>query len=190
MDLQQVFTAYFDSWQAFPIPVFILHLFISLIIWRGYTNARIYFGTKSYVKKTNKLRRKKFSGLMLNEFTEKRRKKRTNTYKNLRSKAKSRVEKYFQYKEDELPGITNYSYSKLFKRNKSKLFIIVSDGHKKIMKIQLKKATKQFIELVNTYECLDEFVQYLHNLPDAIMNQQDYDIYINDHDVSIGYEVK
>ena len=43
---------------------------------------------------------------------------------------------------------------------------------------------------MDTYECLDEFIQYLHNLPEAILNREDYDIYINDHDVSIGYKIK
>ena len=34
---------------------------------------------------------------------------------------------------------------------------------------------------MDTYECLDEFIQYLHNLPEAILNREDYDIYIIDH---------
>ena len=116
--------------------------------------------------------------------------KNTNTYKKLKRSAKTKVEKYFKYKEDELPGVANYAYGKMLKRSKDKLIIFVSNGKKKVAKIKMKKATKQFIEITNKYECLDEFIQFLHNLPEAILEQQDYDIYISDHDVSIGYQVK
>ena len=174
-----------------PLPVAIVAAVVILIIlWRMFQNVRIYLGAKGYVRKTKKLRRKKFNGLNLVEFSAKRRKKNTNSYKKLKRKSKTRVEKYFQYKEDELPGVTNYSNGKMFKRNKAKLTIFVSNGKKKVMKIKMKKATKRFIELTNKYECLDELVEFLHNLPDAILEHQEYDVYVNEHDISIGYQVK
>lgn len=185
-----VLNLYIDSWINNLLITAFAHLFIILLIRKLYKNALVYFGTKKYVTNANKQRRDKFNGVQLNEFTQKRRKRKTNTYKHLRSKAKVKVESYFRYKEDELPGVTNYSYSKLFKRNKDQIMIFVSNGKKKVMKIHMKKAHKKFIELVNQYECLDEFVIYLHNLPEAILNHEDYDIYLNDTDISIGYEVK
>lgn len=54
----------------------------------------------------------------------------------------------------------------------------------------MKKALKQFIEITNKYECLDEFILYLHHLPDAMIKRERYDIYINDFDITIGYDVK
>jgi len=190
MDFQALIDMYLDSWTAYLIPMAVGHLIGLLVVWRMFNTMRIYFGAKGFVRKASKQRRKKFNGLLLNEFTEKKRKKNTNTYKKLKRRSKNKVEKYFKYKIEELPGITNYSYGKMFKRNKHKLTIFVSNGKKKIMKIHMKKAYKKFIDLTNKYECLDEFVQYLHNLPEAIMNQQEYDIYISDHDVSIGYLIK
>jgi hypothetical protein len=161
-----------------------------LLIWRLFNTVRIYSGAKSYVKKTNKLRRKKYNGPDLLNFIEKKRKKGTNTYKNLRNRAKVRVEDFFQYKESELPGITNYSHGGMFKRSNKKITIFVSNGKKKISTIRMKKASKQFMDLANKYNCLNELIQYLHNLPEAILNQQEYDIYVNEFDVSIGYEIK
>ena len=190
MDFIALLKAYVDEWINNLFVMAFIHLFVILLIRRLYKNASIYMGTKKYVTKSNKLRRDKYNGVLLNEYTAKRRKRKTNTYKQLRAKARLKVEGYFKYKEEELPGITNYSYGKLLKRNKQNIIIFISNGKKKIKKIYMKKAFKQFVELVNEYECLDEFVLFLHNLPDAIINRQDYDIYINDSEVSIGYEIK
>ena len=175
MDITLLLSEYVDSWKEYLIPMIFIHFFIILLLWRMFINARIYLGTKKYVAKTNKLRRKKYNGLLLNDYTKKKRKRKTNTFKGLRTKAKSKVEAYLKYKEEELIGITNYSYGKLLKRNKENLCIYVSNGKKKIQKIYLKKSLKQFIDLMDTYECLDEFIQYLHNLPEAILNREDYD---------------
>ena len=179
-----------EQFQTNPIPVIIIGFILIVVIWRAFRTASIYLGAKGFVKKSNKLRRKKYSGVLLNEFTEKKRARNTNSYKKLRRRAKNKVEAYFKYKEDELPGITNYANSKMLKRNRKKLIIFVSNGRKKIKRIQMKKAFKNFVELTNKYDCLDEFVLYLHNLPEAILNHQDYDIYIEEHDISIGYEIK
>ena len=190
MDFTAIFNNLKDLWTEYPVQLAVGVFIIVLIIWRIFNTIRIYFGAKSYVKKTNKLRRKKFNGVSLVSNIKKKRKKNTNTYKQLRMSGRSKVEKFFQYKEDELPGITNFSYSKMFKRNKNKIIIFVSDGRKKVMKIHMKKARKSFITLTNKYECLDEFIVFLHNLPEAIIAQQEYDIYITEKDVSIGYEIK
>lgn len=189
MDLQVILDTYVGQWKTNLIIMVIAHFVLLLLFRQLYRNTRVTLGTKRYVTKTNKLRRNKFSGISLNEYTERRRKRESNTYRGLRSKAKSKVKRYFEYKEEELPGITNYSYGKKLKRNKNKIMILVTQANKGTEKINVKKSYREFIELVNKFNCLDEFVLYLHNLPDALLNRQDYDIYLNEHEVTIGYEV-
>lgn len=177
--------------QQINNPIFIIIGFIVLlVIIRIYNTIRIDKGAKSYIKRASKLRRKKFNGPDLIEYTAHKRKGGSNTYKKLKSNAKSRVEKFFQYKEEELPAIVNYVHSKRKKNNKKKLVVFVSNGQRKMIKLRIGKTVKEFIHLTNKFECLDEFIRFLHDLPDAILKQKKHDIYIPEYEVSIGYEIK
>lgn len=177
--------------QQINNPVFlVIGFIIFLLIIRLINTMRINTGAKSYITRANKLRRKKFNGPDLIEFTALKRKGGSNTYKKLKTNAKSRVEKYFQYKEEELPALVNFVYSKRKKKNKRHLTIFVTNGKRKMIKIKLGKTVKEFIQLTNSFECLDELIRFLHNLPDAILKHQKYDIYIPEHEVSIGYSIK
>ena len=160
------------------------------IIFRLFKTARIYLGTKSYVRKSKKLRKKKFNGILLTDKIKKKRKKNTNEFSKLRGRGKKLVKKYFNYKLEELPVITRYSYGKLLKRSKKKLMIIVKNDRKTLKKINMKKGLKNLIQVTNKYQCLDEVIHFLHNLPDAILEQQDYDIYVGEEEISIGYVIK
>ena len=165
-------------------------LLILFILFRIYKTMTIYLGAKRYVKKSKKLRRKKYNGTLLIDKVEKKRKKGTNSYKKLRGRAKKKVKRYFNYKLEELPVITRYSYGKLFKRSKDKIMIFARNEKKIVKKVKIKKGLKNLIDMTNKYECLDETIQFLHNLPDAILEQQDYDIYVSEQDISIGYKIK
>lgn len=172
-------------------PVFlVIVFFLVLVAIRIINNMRIDAGAKSYIKRANKLRRKKFNGQDVIEYTSYKRKGGSNTYKKLKNNAKSRVEKFFQYKEEELPALVNFSHGKRKKKNKKKLVIFVTNGQRKMIKIGLGKSIKEFIYLTNKFECLDELIKFLHNLPEAILNHQEYEIYIPEHEVTLGYEIK
>lgn len=176
--------------QQYANPVFIVIAFIFvLVIIRVFNNIRVNAGAKSYITRANKLRRKKFNGPDLIEFIAQKRRRGSNTFKKLKNNAKSRVEKYFLYKEEELPAIVNFSHAKK-KKNKKKLIIYVTNGYRKMIKIRMGKTLKEFINLTNKFECLDEFIKFLHDLPEAILSHKEYDIYIPEHEVSIGYEIK
>jgi phage terminase large subunit-like protein len=172
-----------------PIAIGVI-LFLILLVWRLFNTAGMYLGSKRFVKKTKRLRRRKFNGPDIIEFTSDKRKRDSNSYKKLRRRAKNRVLKYFEYKQEELPGITNYAHGKLLRRNRQKLLIYVSNGQKKITRFKMKKAAKQFIDITNKYQCLDDLVEYLHNLPKAILSHKEYEIQIPEHGVAIGYEIK
>ena len=160
------------------------------LIFRLYKTALIYLGTKRYVKKSKKLRKKKFNGIFLTEKIKMKRKKNTNSFQKLRGRSKKLTKKYFNYKLEELPVITRYSYGKLLKRSNKKLIIIIKNDKRTLKKIKMKKGLKTMINITNKYECLDEFILFLHNLPDAILDQQYYDIYVGENGISIGYTVK
>ena len=105
--------------------VIVLFIFIRLL-----KTAKIYLGTKSYVRKSKRLRKKKYNGILLIEKIKKKRKKNTNEYQKLKGRGKKHVKKYFNYKLEELPVITKYSYGKLLRRSKKKLIIIVRNERK------------------------------------------------------------
>ena len=172
-------------------PVFLLvAFFLVLVIIRIIASIRINAGAHSYIKRANKLRRKKFNGPDLISYISDKRRRGPNTYRRLKANAKGRVQKFFQYKEEELPALVNFSHGKKKKKNRGKLIIFVTNGHRKMIKIRMGRTLKEFINLTNKFECLDEFIHFLHNLPEAILKNQQYDIYIPEHEVSIGYEIK
>ena len=67
------------------------------IIFRLLKTAKIYLGTKSYVRKSKKKRKKKFNGIQLTDKIQKKRKKNTNEYSKLRGRGKKLVKKYLNY---------------------------------------------------------------------------------------------
>ncbi len=68
--------------------------------------------------------------------------------------------------------------------------IIVKNERKTLKKIKMKKGMKQLIEITNKYECLDEVIAFMHNLPEAILEDQDYDIFVSEADIMITYVIK
>ena len=163
---------------------------ILFIIFRMIKTFRIHLGAKKYVRKSRKLRKKKFNGIMLVDKTQKKRKKETNSFNKLKGRGKKKVKKYFVYKIEELTVITRYSYGKLFKRSSDKLVIFARNERKIVKKVGVRKGLKNLIDITNKYQCLDEMIHFLHNLPEAILDKQEYDIYIDEQDISIGYMIK
>ena len=160
------------------------------IIFRTIKTARMYLGAKSYVKKARKLDKRKFNGHDLVSKTARRRKRDSNSFNKLRSRAKKWVRKYFAHKMDELPIITKYSKGKLFKRSNNRLIIILKNERKTIKKIPIKKAQKQLLDLTNKYNCLDEMITFLHNLPEVILDDSDYDVFIGEEELLLTYIIK
>jgi len=171
------------------ITIFVILITVFIII-RARKTFIIHLAAKKYVKKAKKLRKKKWNGILLVDKIHKKRKKGTNTFNKLKGGGKKRVKKYFIYKLEELPVVTKYSYGKLLKRSSDKLMIFAKNDKKIVKRVRLKKGLGSLIDLVDRYSCLDEMIHYLHNLPEAILDQQDYDIYINKQNISIGYIVK
>lgn len=165
-------------------------LLILFVLVRLIKTIRLHLGAKRYVRKSKKLRKKKYNGIQLVEKIHKKRKKGSNSYKKLRGGAKKKVRRYFNYKIEELPVITRYSYGKLLKRSKDKLVIFARNERKTVKKFKIKKGLKNLIDLTNKFQCLDELIQFLHNLPEAILGQQNYDVYIVEQNISIGYKIK
>ena len=185
------FQSLLDLAQENLIPTIVIGAIVIFIIFRLFRTARIYLGMKSYVRKARKLDRKKFNGLTLVEKTSRKRKKDTNSFKKLRGSSKKKVRKYLNHKFEELPVFVRYSHGKLLKRSHQKLRIIIKNEKKTLKKISMKKAQKQIIDITNKYECLDEVIVFLHNLPEAIVEQQEYDIFVGEEDeIIISYQVK
>lgn len=169
----------------------VIGVIVIFILFRLFRTARMYLGAKSFVRKSRRLDRKKYSGLVLVDKIKRKRKKDSNSFKKLRGSAKKKVRKYLGYKFDELPVFTRYSYGKLLKRSNDKLRIIIKNERKTLKRISMKKGQKQLIDIINKYNCLDEVIIFLHNLPEAIIEQQEYDVIVGeDEEIIITYQVK
>lgn len=189
MNFKLILDNYFAFWTENLFLSIFIHFFLILLCRRLINNFRSYFGTKGFAEKSNRLRRKKFNGIDLVKLIKRKDKKKRNTYKEMPRSVKIKVEDYFRYKENELPGVTNYSFGKMFKKSKHHVLVYVSDGNKRLMSIKMKGAHKKFIKLSNEHECLDDIIVYLHHLPEAILNRQNYIITLRGKHISIGYEI-
>ena len=165
-------------------------VFLLLIIVRLFRTMRMYLGAKSFVKKSLKKDKKKFNGLTLVEKTSKKRKKNTNSFKKPRGRAKKWVRKYLVHKFEELPIITKYSRGKIFKRSNNRLILLVKNEKKTLKRMSMKKGMKQIIDISNKYDCLDEVLTFLHYLPNAILNEEEYDIFFGEEGLLLTYQIK
>jgi hypothetical protein len=172
------------------IVTIVIGLLMLFIIFRLNKAIHIHLGAKKYVRKSKKLRGKKYNGVRLGVLIKSKRKNGTNSYKKLRGRAKRMVKKYFNYKLEELPIITKYSYGKLYKVSHDRLIIFAKNKKRIVKKVRIKKGLNDLIDFTNKYECLDEMVLFLHNLPEAILEKQNYDVYVSEQDISIGYKIK
>lgn len=172
------------------VPIVLGLLILYLLIKRLNKTAKIYLGMKKYVKQAIKLDRKKFNGLQLVDKIKRKRKRHSNSFQQLRGRAKRFTRRYFAHKIEEIPVFTRYTHGKLFKRSKSKVAVYIKQGKKTQEKIYMKHGVKRLIEATNHHHCLDEMITFLHYLPDAILEQRPYDIYVAATDVTITYQVK
>ncbi|MGS0973349.1 MAG: hypothetical protein ACVCEJ_09030 [Candidatus Izemoplasmataceae bacterium] len=168
----------------------IIGLIIVFIIYRIFKNLHFYMSSARYAKKAKRLRKKKYNGILLVEKIRKRRKKNTNNFKKLKRKGKKLTKKYLDYKAEELPIIAKYADSKMLKSSRRQLLIVVYEDRKTKKKYKLKHGSKQFINIIDTYDCLDEFIEFLHKLPDTMINDEDLDFFVEKHGVTIGYVLK
>ncbi|MEC9484379.1 MAG: hypothetical protein UMR38_00715 [Candidatus Izemoplasma sp.] len=159
------------------------------IVKKLFKNMLYYAIVKRFVNKSKRLRKKKYNGLMLVEYTKQKRKKNTNSYKKLKRRAKRKVKKYFIYKIDELPRIVKYTQSKLLKKSRKRLTIIIKNERKTVKKFYLTIGVKPILQLTDTYQCLDEMIQFFHHLPDAILADKDYDIFLDHEGILITYKI-
>jgi hypothetical protein len=167
-----------------------LALIVLFILVRAVKNMHFYMSSARYARKAKKLRKKKFNGVYLVDKLKKRRKKHTNNFKKLKRKGKKLTKKYLDYKAEELPILAKYVNSKVLKSSSRQLLIVALEGSKTKKKFKLKKGSKQFINIIDTYDCLDQFLIFLHDLPDAMANDEDLDFYLEAEGITIGYQFK
>lgn len=145
---------------------------------------------KKFVKESIKKDRKKFNGLKLVDSIKRKRKRRTNTFQHLRMGGKRRTRKYFLHKAQELPVFVRYTKGKLLKRSRSSLRILIKQDRKTVGKYSLKQGPKNLIACANNHDCLNELITFLHHLPDAVLEQRPYDMYVPSSDTTITYQIK
>lgn len=189
MSFQEIIDFIVLNWQLIVGGILLL-LIVYLFIRRLIRTARMYLGAKNFVKKSKKLRKKKFNGFQLVDSIKNKRKRNTNSYEKLRRRAKRKVLKYINYKAEELPTFARYSYGKLLKRASDKLLIIFRGEKRTLEKISIKKVPKQLLEATNKYDCLNELIIFLHGLPQAILDKKEAHIFVREDDIQITYLIK
>lgn len=158
----------------------------------NFTIKRLWFNFKSkrYLDKAKKLRDKKYNGIELVKTTQDKRKKQTNCYKRLKNTAKRKVDHYFDYKTKEIPNVFNFVENNSLKPSKKILYIVFKNDQKIISKQPIEIGYRQLIKNSDRFDCLDQIILFLHHLPEALLAQKEYDVYIEDEDMIITYEVQ
>lgn len=183
-------TAILDTLFSIVLPIFLVLIITYLIGRRMIKTAKSHLNMKRFVKQAIKLDRKKFNGLQLVDKVKHRRKRRSNRFADLRSRGKRYVRRYFIHKSEELPVFVRYTRGKLLKKSHSKLRFYIKQDNKTLGKVTLKQGPRDLIELSNDFHCLNELITFLHHLPDAILEQRPYDIYVPSTDATISYQIK
>ena len=183
-------TQILDTLFSVVLPIFLVLIITYLVSKRLIRTAKAYLNMKQFVKQAIKLDRKKYNGLQLVDKVKAKRKRRTNSFAELRMRGKRPVRKYFIHKAEELPVFVRYTHGKLLKRSRNKLRILIKQDSKTLGKFYLKQGPKDFIEIANDFHCLNELITFLHHLPDAILEQRPYDMYVPSSDTTITYQIK
>lgn len=180
-------TLFSNEYILYTILGLLLLLFILNLVIR-----RCWFKYKSnrYLAKAQKLREKKFNGIELVKTTQDKRRKHTNCYKRLKGSAKKKVEHYLDYKSKELPNVFNFVENHSLKPSKKILYIVFKSDQKILSKQPIEIGYRQLIKNSDKYDCLDQIILFLHHLPEALLAEKEYDVYIEDEDMIITYEVE
>jgi len=165
---------------ALVILILILLLLISRLLLR--------LNLKRQIKRYKRLRKKKFNGDKLLKKIEKKRKRKTNSYKHLKRKGKSLVDHFINYKEKELIDTAKYVNAKGLKKPKAKLSLSLFEGGNIIETIDHKNFVKKIKKLMNTYDCLDETIFFLHHLPKEMLDEKLFTVNITEQ-ITISYDV-
>lgn len=183
-------TVILDTLFSVILPIFLILIITYLLLRRVIRTAKAHLSMKKFVKESIRKDRKKFNGLQLTDKVKRRRKRHTNSFQYLRMRGKRPVRQYFIHKSQELPVFVRYAKGKLLKRSRSRLRILVKQEKRTLGKYPIKQGPKGLIELTNEHQCLNELIVFLHHLPDAILEQRPYDIYVPTSDTTITYQIK
>ena len=135
------------------------------------------------------MRKKKMNGDKLLKKIEKKRKKNSNTYKQLKRKGKSILDSYINYKDKELLDTAKYVNAKGLKKPKAKFSLLIHEAGNITQTIDHKHFVKKVKQLMNTYECLDETIFFLHHLPAEMLDEKLFTINLTET-MTITYDIK
>lgn len=180
-------TLFSSEYVLYTVLGILLLLFILNLVIR-----RLWFNFKSnrYLAKAKRLREKKYNGIELVKTTQDKRRKNTNCFKRLKGSSKKKIEHYLDYKTKELPNIFNFVENNSLKPSKKILYIVFKNDQKIVSKQPIEIGYRQLIRNSDKFDCLDQIILFLHHLPDALLAQKEYDVYIEDEDMIITYEVE
>ncbi len=145
---------------------------------------------KRMVRRYARQRKKKYNGERLIEKIDKKRKIETNNFKGLKGKGKKLVKGFFKHKYNELKYCTILKTRGKFRFKGKQCLIQIEKEKKEHIKKENYNSAKHFIRLCDKYDCLDQFILYLHELPEQLLQDQIFEYYIADHDATITYIIK
>lgn len=194
----EAFIDYLNIWQFIDLelwlmPPFLYYIiagvimvFIVVIILMMGRRKR-YF--KKTLKKFQKLRVKKFNGERLIDKIEKKRKAGSNTFKTLNANGKKRVKQYFKHKDKELIFTAIYASGSKLRYKYRNVILQVSRKKNGRLVIDDFSRTKGFKRVSNKYNCLDELILYLDELPIKIVDNEAFEIPLDD-ETKLDYTIK
>jgi len=165
----------------------VLIIIIAVFINKGKYQARY----KNFYKKMDKALIKKYNGNLLNETIMRDYvKDQTNTYKSLKQKGRSKVNKYFEYFYKNLPQLVLYKSFISADKNKSEIVILLLDEYDKVVyRWDKRRKVKGLIKACDKYQMLTPMVGYLYELPLHIYENASFRFTNHENDYSLSYDI-
>ncbi len=143
---------------------------------------------KAMIKRNRKASIKKYNVSALLEKIDNKRKPESNDFKGLKGKAKKLVKQYLKHKHNEIKYIAIFKTRGRFKFKLKACVIKITQEKQDRVKKETYQSLRDYIKLANKYDCLDQFMVYLDELPQYMMDDGQFEYYLDTHDVTISYQ--
>ncbi|GEM_PF-1317206 len=145
---------------------------------------------RKLVKKHRKQSKKKYNGERLLEKIDKKRKSGGNTYRSLKRPARKRVKKYLEFKVKQLRFAAMKAKKKGLRIKKRRCYLTILDERKGKDRREKFQNTKDLIRMSNKFDCLDEMILYLDELPERILKDEDFEYRLEENEAWLSYEIR
>ncbi len=178
-----------ESWfTADMLPIIIAAVIVIILIFLYLGHRMRVLHLKRMIKRNRKASMKRYQATTILDKIEKKRKPESNDFKGLKGKGKKLVKQYLKHKHNEIKYIAIFKTRGRFKFKLKDCVLKITKEKQDRIKKETYKSLRDYIKLANKYECLDQLMVYLDELPQYMMDDGQFEYYLASHDVTLSYQ--